>query len=57
MEYRQYAYTIQLRVVVEAMEPTDAEDALKDTFGVGEEPGGITIISMETIDFEDVTDD
>lgn len=57
MEYRQYAYTLALTVVVEAMEATDAEDALKDTFGVGEEPGGITITSMQVVDFEDVTDD
>ena len=57
MEYRQYAYTIRLNVVVEAMEATDAEDCLKDTFGVGEEPGGITITSFEVTDFEDVTDD
>ena len=42
---------------MEALEPTDAEDALKDTFGVGEEPGGITIMSMEVVDFDDVTDD
>lgn len=57
MDYRKYAYTLSLTVVVEAMEVTDAEDALNDTFGVGEEPGGITITSMEVVDFEDVTDD
>lgn len=57
MEYGQYLYTVTLRVLVEAPDEHDAEDALKDTFGPGEEPGGIQIVDFEVVDFEDRTED